>query len=83
MEVHSRNLQYMVREHLLEHEADDEDVAVGMGHGELSPERMLHLRWNSQFGKVFVDGQHNAFDLALGDEINVESHAPELHIFEE
>ena len=84
MDVHSRNLQYMVREHLLEHETDEEgDMAEDKGHGELSPEQMLHLRWNSQFGKVFVDGQHNAFDLTLGDEINIESHAPELHIFED
>ena len=83
MDKHSKNLQYMVREHLHEHEGGkDEEKVTEHGHGEMTPEQMIELRWNSQFGHIFVDGSHNVFDLALGDEVNIESHAPELQIFE-
>lgn len=82
MDRHSKNLQYMVREHLHEHSPEDEQ-GLDEGHGEITPDQMIELRWNSQFGHVFVDGSHNVFDLTLGDEINIESHAPELQIFEQ
>ena len=80
MDKHSKNLQYMVREHLHEHTSEGE---VEEGHGEMTPNQMIELRWNSQFGHIFVDGSHNVFDLTLGDQVNIESHAPELQIFEQ
>jgi hypothetical protein len=43
---------------------------------------MLHLRWNSQFGSVFVDGSHCKTNIELGDEIKIDGRAPVLKIFE-
>lgn len=81
MDPHSRNLQYMVREHLTEAGGD----SIGTkekGHGNINYDQMLHLRWNSQRGTIFVDGSHSSHDLQLGDEITVEAHAPTIKIFE-
>jgi NAD+ kinase len=102
MDVRSKSLQFMVREHLQEHDGSSPSSSLSqqdsssssssgssssssspdVSHGELTPSQMLHLRWGSQHGKVFVDGHHNAFNLTLGDDVYVESHAPELQIFE-
>jgi len=80
MDPHSRNLQYMVREHLTED--GDNFKTKEKGHGNVSTDQMLHLRWNSQRGTIFVDGSHSSHDLQLGDEITIDSHAPTIKIFE-
>ena len=83
MDVYSKNLQYMVREHLHDHAGGKAaEVSQAQGHGEITPEQMLHLHWNSQFGRMFVDGSHTAFDLTLGDDVSIESRGPELMLFE-
>jgi NAD+ kinase len=41
----------------------------------------LHIRWNSQRGKIFIDGSHLTHNLELGDEIMIDNHAPPLKIF--
>lgn len=79
MDLNSTNLQYKVREHLLE--KDEDELFDKTGHGEFTPEEMIHIRWNSQFGCVFVDGSHTTHDLQLGDEITIEGHAPMLNLF--
>lgn len=79
MDIHSRNLQYMVREHLVENNNFHQKKA---GHSIIRPDEFLKLRWNSQVGCVFVDGSHFRHDLDLGDEIRIDGHAPFLKIFD-
>ena len=71
MELESTSLQYLVREHLLSEEGDEAEREGG--HGEIKDDGMLHVRWNSQFGSVFVDGSHTKHDLHLGDELSIEA----------
>jgi len=77
MGLRSTNLQYMVREHLVEEGNSYQSKA---GHGEIRTDEMLNLRWNSQYGSVFVDGSHLKHDLELGDEIKLDGHAPHLKV---
>lgn len=43
------NLQYMVREHLVDNNAEvDFDQVKQRGHGMLSSDAEMHIRWNSQ-----------------------------------
>ena len=79
MDTLDRHLQYMVREHLTEEGFPEQK---SLGHGLISPQHMLDLRWNSQFGAVFVDGSHMKHDLELGDEIKIDGHAPILKIID-
>lgn len=41
----------------------------------------LHVRWNSQRGRIFIDGSHLTHDLELGDEILIDNEAPTLKMF--
>jgi NAD+ kinase len=41
----------------------------------------LHVRWNSQRGRIFIDGSHLTHDLELGDEILIDNEAPSLKMF--
>ena len=43
---------------------------------------MINIRWNSQYGCVYVDGSHMTHDLELGDEVKMDCHAPKVHIFD-
>eukprot|EP01039_Chlorochromonas_danica_P003181 gene3181-3483_t len=79
MDVKSRNLQYMVREHLIEPGNAHQKL---LRHSMIRPEEMLSLRWNSQYGAVFVDGSHFKHELELGDELSLDGHAPFLQIFD-
>jgi NAD+ kinase len=79
MDITSGDLQFMIREHLVE---ENNLVAREGTHGFIRPDNSLHLRWNSQIGGVFVDGHHVRHDLELGDEIRVDGHAPFLRIFD-
>jgi NAD+ kinase len=79
MSLRSENLQYMVREHLIEGNNTHHHKA---GYGEIRINEMLHLRWNSQYGSVFVDGSHMKHDLELGDEIKIDGRAPHLRIYD-
>ena len=81
MDIKSTNLQYMVREHLVE-SGNSEEEQSRAGHGIIRPNEMLNLRWNSQHGSVYVDGSHMKHDLELGDEIKIDGHAPFLKIFD-
>lgn len=79
MDMSSGDLQYRVREHLVE---QGQDHTAGMGHGMISPEEMMLLRWNSRDGAVFVDGSHFSHPLQLGDQIKVDAAAPLLKIYD-
>ena len=80
VDVNSRDLQYLVREHLV---GENDDVAFvrDKSHGFVDEEHHLKVRWNSQHGRVYIDGHHTAFDLELGDQVLVSSHAAPLRIF--
>lgn len=82
----SEDLQYMVREHLSDGDSslsyDDALERRKVGHGMVKESEMLNIRWNSQYGSIYVDGSHFRHDLELGDEINIDGHAPYLQIFE-
>ena len=81
MDIHSPQLQYLVREHLMEKGTpqDIQDRATGM----LSSKSNLHLRWNSQMGRIYIDGSHLSHELDLGDEVVVNNQAPDLKLFME
>ena len=72
----SPDLQYLIREHMT-------DVASmhNLDKGMLSNGEQLHIRWNSQKGKIFVDGSHLNHNLELGDEILINNTAPTLSLF--
>ena len=49
--------------------------------GLLKQAQRLHLRWNSQKGRIFIDGSHLMHNLELGDEIVIDSEAPPLALY--
>jgi len=79
MHYSSGDLQYKIREHLVE--AHNIDKVKGKDFGRVSPNGKIHLRWNSHYGKIYIDGSHLSHDIQLGDEILIDCHAPELKIF--
>lgn len=81
MDIRSTNLQYMVREHLVEDGTNAEEQRKA-GRGIIRPNEFMNIRWNSQYGSCFVDGSHMKHDLELGDEIKIDGHAPFLKIFD-
>jgi len=76
----SPDLQYLVREHLIG-ETDDISFVKSKSHGIVDRSHHLLLRWNSQHGSVWIDGQHTQFKLELGDEIFISAHAMPLRLF--
>lgn len=78
MDLDSQELQYLIREHMIEHvDGDDEDIDnrfIQMG-------EKLHIRWNSQKGRIFIDGSHLTHNLELGDEVMIDNKAPPLKLF--
>eukprot|EP01038_Epipyxis_sp_PR26KG_P014776 gene14776-19857_t len=55
MDISNPSLQYMVREHLIEEGHSHQSKA---SHGVIRTDESLQLRWNSQFGSIYVDGSH-------------------------
>jgi len=79
MDLKSPELQYLVREHMLERNCGDEIKEAGQGM--LTANESLHLRWNSQHGMIYIDGAHMTHPLTLGDEIQINNKAPPLQLF--
>ena len=79
MEWDSPQLQYLIREHLME--SDTPPEIKDRGSGILNPRSRLHLRWNSQEGRIYIDGAHLFHNIELGDEIIISGKAPELKLF--
>ena len=72
----SSDLQYMIREHMMENSNEIIDHSVDNGFAK-SGEGM-HLRWNSQRGRIFIDGSHLSHNLELGDEIMIDNQGKSL-----
>ena len=72
----SPDLQYLIREHMT-----DVQSMHKLDKGMLKNGEQLHIRWNSQKGKIFVDGSHLIHNLELGDEILINNSAPPLSLF--
>ncbi|CAM9406238.1 unnamed protein product, partial [Chrysoparadoxa australica] len=79
MQPDSRDLQYMVREHLFGEGAAAEGRK--QGHGKVKDGQRVRIRWNSLAGYCYVDGAHAKHPLMLGDEIELAAVAPPLWLF--
>lgn len=84
MNIASQDLQYFIREHMIEPQVlrnCEKDDITNMNNGMIEPNVRLHVRWNSQKGRIFIDGSHLTHNLELGDEIVIDNKAPPLQIF--
>ena len=79
MDLLSTDLQYLIREHMMEN--SNEDLSRDVNNGMVKEGQKMHLRWNSQKGRIFIDGSHLTHDLELGDEILIDNKAPPLQMF--
>lgn len=75
----STDLQYLIREHMMEN--SNEDLSRDVNNGMVKEGQKMHLRWNSQKGRIFIDGSHLTHNLELGDEILIDNQAPPLQMF--
>lgn len=71
MDCATNELQYLIREHMMEN--SNEDVDSDVNNGMLVDGEKLHLRWNSQRGRIFIDGSHLTHNVELGDEILIDN----------
>jgi NAD+ kinase len=91
MDLSSNDLQYLIREHILEKPANSASSLSSLSEATFVDNALdnvifhdgekLHVRWNSQKGKIFIDGSHLTHNLELGDEILIDNQAPPLQIF--
>jgi len=82
MDTNSNDLQYLIREHMVEKDSRGQVYQKDASdNGFIKKDDQLHLRWNSQKGRIFIDGSHLIHKLELGDEILINSKAPPLKIF--
>lgn len=79
MSLDSVDLQYLIREHMIEKQ--DLEVDDNINNGLIRLGDKMHIRWNSQRGRIFIDGSHMSHDLELGDEILIDNKAPTLKLF--
>lgn len=78
MQPDSADLQYMVREHMVE---EDMEHSREKGQGIVLPGSRLDIRWSSKDGFVWVDGEHSKHKLQLGDELQLAAEAPSLYLY--
>lgn len=85
MDPDSTDLQYLIREHMIEPGATNDDGEPirhsDVDNGMLKDGQKMHLRWNSQKGRIFIDGSHLTHNLELGDEILIDNLAPPLKMY--
>jgi len=79
MEFDSTSIQYLIREHMIEKQAHELDENIN--NGMIKVGEKMHVRWNSQKGRIFIDGSHLTHNLELGDEIMIDNKAPPLKLF--
>jgi NAD+ kinase len=79
MDIESSQLQYLIREHMMEN--SNEEVEADVNNSLFKESGKMHLRWNSQKGRIFIDGSHLTHNLELGDEILIDNEAPPLKMF--
>jgi NAD+ kinase len=80
MDITSENLQYLIREHMIENAANKDELK-DQNNAIFEKGEKLHLRWNSQKGRIFIDGSHLYHNLELGDEILIDADAPPLALY--
>jgi len=80
MDIYSSDLQYLIREHMIENVPNKDEVR-NLDKGMLQNDQHLHLRWSSQKGRIFIDGSHLMHNLELGDEILIDAKAPPLALY--
>jgi NAD+ kinase len=80
MDFNSDELQYLIREHMVETTVMD-NYAFDVNNAMIKPDEKLHIRWNSQKGRIFIDGSHLTQNLELGDEIYIDNQGPQLQLF--
>lgn len=81
MALSSEDIQYLIREHMIENQEEDNEDARQLNNGFLRKGEKMHIRWNSQKGRIFIDGSHLIHNLELGDEILLDGEAPPLQLF--
>lgn len=87
MDPEAPDLQYLIREHIIEREASYTSLDEAplqphlLNNGLVRDGEKMHVRWNSQKGKIFIDGSHLTHNLELGDEIMIDNKAPPLKMF--
>lgn len=62
-------------------ENSNENLDDDVNNGFIASGQKMHLRWNSQRGRIFIDGSHLTHNLELGDEIMIDNQAPPLPMF--
>lgn len=81
MDTSSDEIQYLIREHMIERQNPQNEVDEDINNRIVKSNEKLHVRWNSQRGRIFIDGSHLVHDLELGDEILIDNTAPPLKMF--
>lgn len=79
MDLSSPDIQFMIREHMIEN--SNEAIGRDVDNGFINSGEEMHLRWNSQRGRIYIDGSHLTHNLELGDEIMIDNQAPPLPMF--
>ncbi len=79
MDRSSSDIQFMIREHMIENSS--ETISHDVDNGFINDGEEMHLRWNSQRGRIYIDGSHLIHNLELGDEIMIDNQAPQLPMF--
>jgi len=79
MDRSSSDIQFMIREHMIENSS--ETISHDVDNGFINDGEEMHLRWNSQRGRIYIDGSHLIHNLELGDEIMIDNQAPPLPMF--
>ena len=79
MDINCTDLQYLIREHMKEN--SNEHIGKEVDNQLFKDDKKMHLRWNSQKGRIFIDGSHLTHNLELGDEIMIDAQAPPLPLF--
>jgi NAD+ kinase len=79
MDLSSSDIQFMIREHMIEN--SNETIGHDVDNGFINKGEEMHLRWNSQKGRIYIDGSHLTHNLELGDEIMIDNQAPPLPMF--
>ncbi|KAF5176082.1 Nadh kinase [Thalictrum thalictroides] len=76
MPITSQDLQYLVREPILQGPTNSSVM-----HGLVRPDESMRATWYSQEGVIYIDGSHVFHSIQNGDSIEISSQAPGLKVF--
>ncbi|KAL5720399.1 NAD(+) kinase [Ranunculus cassubicifolius] len=77
MPITSHNLQYMIREPILQGETSNSSLM----HGLIESGELMRLTWYSQEGVIYIDGSHVFHSIQSGDSVEISAQAPVLKVF--